>query len=160
MAWLLWAAAGASLVFWVLQVWQLAQPRPQALADGASVGETAVPPGGWRVLRPVAGSTVAADPQLAAPWQLLGVAAGRDGRGSALLARTGEPPRTWMVGQSLDGQWRLQRVAPGRAWLVPLAQPDAGALELALPATPVTTTATTATTATAAAAALTPVRPD
>jgi len=24
-----------------------------------------------------------------------------------------------MVGQSLDGQWRLQRVAPGRAWLVP-----------------------------------------
>ena len=119
-AWLLWAAAGASAVFWGLQLVPLGPYRPQALAETTPVTTPAATAGAWRVLQPVRASlTNAAPSSVAVSWQLLGVAAGTAGRGSALLAQPGQPARTWMVGQSLDGQWRLQRVAPGRAWLVP-----------------------------------------
>lgn len=138
-AWLLWAAAGASAVFWGLQLVPMDPYRPQALAETTPVTTAVAASGGWRVLQPVrAPLSPTAPSAAAAPWQLLGVAAGSAGRGSALLAQTGQPARTWMVGQSLDGQWRLQRVAPGRAWLVPVDASEATdeAVELQLVTAP------------------------
>ena len=134
MALLLWMCAAASLVVWGLRWLELGQYRPTQLAAldrGTPVVNA--PSTGWRVLSTPAAAAVASAPSASGAWKLWGVVASEGGRGSALLAYAGEAPRTWRVGQSLDGQWRLQRVAKGRAWLVAAGgETSSPALELVL----------------------------
>ena len=134
MALVLWMAAAASAVVWGLRWLEIGPYRPTRIAalESGTPGTSEVT-GGWRVLSPAAGPVSAASPAATSSWKLLGVVASEGGQGSALLAYAGEAPRTWRVGQSLDGQWRLARVAKGRAWLA-AASGDAStpALELVL----------------------------
>lgn len=134
MALVLWMAAAASAVVWGLRWLEIGQYRPSQIAalERATPG-AAEATGAWRVLSAVAVPATSASPAATGSWKLLGVVASEGGQGSALLAYAGEAPRTWRVGQSLDGQWRLARVAKGRAWLA-AASGDAStpALELVM----------------------------
>jgi hypothetical protein len=122
-------------VFWALQWWGVGRSRVDAPVAMTAEVPVPAPTPAWRVLSSAQSSVIQTTEAPEQGWQLLGVVASSAGRGSALLAQAGNPARTWLVGQSLDGQWRLVKVAPGQAWLAPV-QADASApplLALKLP---------------------------
>jgi general secretion pathway protein C len=80
------------------------------------------------------GSTPAAAAPVASVssrFQLLGVVADSDGRGAALIAVDGKPPKPYRVGAAVDENLVLQSVAPRRATLAAsTSAPAAVTLEL------------------------------
>ncbi|MFM8588891.1 MAG: type II secretion system protein N [Limnohabitans sp.] len=135
LAFLLWLAAGASLVVWALHWWAGGRDRTDAPLAAPAPASVPIAPPAWRVLSAPSASVKPDTQRPESGWQLLGVVASSAGRGSALLAQTGHPARTWRVGQSLDGRWRLVKVATGRAWLAPVqaVEGEPALLELSLP---------------------------
>ncbi len=67
-------------------------------------------------------------------WSLLGVVAGASGRGSALLAVDGQPPKAFLPGQAVAPGWVLHSVGHRLARLAPSLQ-DAPTVTLELPKT-------------------------
>lgn len=58
-------------------------------------------------------------------WTLLGVVAGSSGKGSALLAVDGQPPKAYLPGQSVAPGWVLHSVGHRLARLAPEGQTEA-----------------------------------
>ena len=65
-------------------------------------------------------------------WTLLGVVAGASGRGSALLAVDGQPPKAFLPGQTVAPGWVLHSVGHRLARLAP-SQQDTPSVTLELP---------------------------
>jgi len=65
-------------------------------------------------------------------WTLLGVVAGASGRGSALLAMDGQPPKAYTPGQTVAPGWVLHSVGHRLARLAPTQQ-DTPTVTLELP---------------------------
>ena len=128
----LWAAAAASVLLWWLH-------RPStAVADVAPAGMSAAAmpaPQPEAVARALgqAPASAAPAPELQQRFVLLGVVGTEAGRGSALLAVDGQPPKAFVRGQSVAEGWRLDAVQPRGVQLAP--EGGGAALELAVPAT-------------------------
>jgi general secretion pathway protein C len=144
LAFVLWALAAASAVYWGLRLTAspLAVPS-QAMPVVAQVGS----PGA--VVRMLGGGRSPTDPAQSAPppessrFRLLGVMAppeGRSGPGVALLSIDGKPPRAYALGSVVEGELTLQalgqrsatfgRGSGGAAFtleLPPLPPPQTGA---------------------------------
>lgn len=148
-AFLIWAAAAAAAVFWMLRLWG-ASPQPPAHAQPAPVALVARADL-TRVLGadPVAQPVVAEAPAAAADhsrFQLLGVIAAGAGGGAAGPSRAagsgwatisvdGKPARTYRVGSVVDGASVLQKVAARGVDIGPRGGAPAVTLKLnALPA--------------------------
>jgi general secretion pathway protein C len=65
-------------------------------------------------------------------WSLLGVVAGASGKGSALLAVDGQPPKAFLPGQTVAPGWVLHSVGHRLARLAP-SQQDTPTVTLELP---------------------------
>jgi len=65
-------------------------------------------------------------------WSLLGVVAGASGKGSALLAVDGQPPKAFLSGQTVAPGWVLHSVGHRLARLAP-SQQDTPTVTLELP---------------------------
>ncbi|RYF83130.1 MAG: general secretion pathway protein C [Comamonadaceae bacterium] len=106
----LWAAAGASVVFWGLRLLSPddgARPPVVAAAPAAQWDAGAVA----RVLgAQPAVTTVATTPDAASRFQLHGVVADDLGRGAALIAIDGKPARPYRAGALLTDRFVLQSV--------------------------------------------------
>lgn len=130
---MLWAGVGFQLAYWVWQGWGRAAPsHPQPLPPVSAPVIDA-----QRVARALGGGEPAgavAEPASPAtgtgPWRLLGVVAGRDGAGSAVLARDGQPPRAVRQGTALPDGWRVAGVARDAVTLVPTGGGEAVTLRL------------------------------
>ena len=116
LAFVIWAAVAASVMFWALR---LGASSPAAPAHTVAVGAAAAPRGDLtRVLgaapaRESAAAAVTVDSPLASRFRLLGVAAPRQGgdrQGLALIAVDGKPARSYAVGAPVDGELVLQSV--------------------------------------------------
>lgn len=136
---LLWALVGWGTVALGLRLWPEGAAAP---AHTRSVADSVPEPGMLvRVLGSAPSSTTS--PPLAPgndmPWRLVGVAAAhrpvsRERQGVALLAREGEPVRSFRVGQRLDASWTVQAVEPRAVLLTATpAGPGAGTRRLELP---------------------------
>lgn len=130
----MWAALAASLVFWGLRLSGRSAPVP-AHAETVVMGQAVQ----GDVLRLFAATRAASQPMAAAPeaaarFKLLGVAApsGRSSAGWALLSVDGQPPRAVAVGAAVDAEWILQSVTQSRVEIGPKGAAAAVALELAL----------------------------
>jgi general secretion pathway protein C len=136
---LVWAALAASLVFWALRLGAGPQAAPAGL-------QTVAPDQSARgdILRLFANPPTAAAPaqQVAAAsrFKLLGVVAGDDTghRGWAVISVDGQPARTFTVGASVDPNWVVQGVTPGRVSIGPAGGPAAANLDLSVPPAPAT----------------------
>lgn len=134
-AFLVWALAAASAVFWGLRVFSQplavpphAQPVMPAAGSPAAVA---------RMLAPAAAASAAAVPSAAsARFRLLGVMAPRPGGrgGVALLSIDGQPPRAYRPGAVVEGELLLQQLGPRSASFGPAGA--AAAFTLELPALP------------------------
>jgi general secretion pathway protein C len=134
-AWIVWAALAASLVFWGLRLSGRSAPVP-AHAETVVMGQAVQ----GDVLRLFAATRAASQPMAAAPeaaarFKVLGVAApsGRSSLGWALLSIDGQPPRAVAVGAAVDAGWILQSVTQSRVEIGPKGGAAAVALDLALP---------------------------
>ena len=116
LAFVIWAAVAASVMFWALR---LGASSPAAPAHTVAVGAAAAPRGdltrvlGAAPVRESAAAAVTVDSPLASRFRLLGVAAPRQGgdrHGLALIAVDGKPARSYAVGASIDGELVLQSV--------------------------------------------------
>jgi general secretion pathway protein C len=130
----LWALAAASIVFWGLRLAAPSEaiaPPPvaasQAIADPAAVAQLlgAVP----------SHATVAATPEAASRFSLLGVVADSDGRGAALLVVDGKPAKPFRVGAKVADGYVLQSVTTRAASFGARAD-SAPAFTLQLPTRP------------------------
>ncbi|RZJ15119.1 MAG: general secretion pathway protein C [Acidovorax sp.] len=116
----LWAAAGASVVFWGLRL-----SAPAAGAAAPVMVPTAVSPDAQALARllgavpAVAGAAPAvAAPTLASRFALIGVLSGRSsGGGAALIAVDGKPAKPFRVGAAVDEGLVLQALGPRQAQL-------------------------------------------
>ncbi|MEG2630919.1 MAG: type II secretion system protein N [Comamonas sp.] len=121
---ILWAVAGACLVFWTLR---LASPVEAAMVAVAAPGPVAVD---LQALAQVLGAGPAA-PTAQAPvapsrYTLQGLLAGRDsGRGAAVIGVNGQPARAFPVGAQVDQGLVLQSVGVQQARLGPSRQGEA-----------------------------------
>jgi general secretion pathway protein C len=116
----LWAAAGASVVFWGLRLSApaggIAAPAvlpapvaPDAQALARLLGAVASPAGA---------APAPAAPTLASRFALIGVLSGRSsGGGAALIAVDGKPARPFRVGAAVDEGLVLQALGPRQAQL-------------------------------------------
>jgi general secretion pathway protein C len=136
---LIWCAAAASAVFWVLnfpsgsavQGVPLVQGSAQATSPSSvqsSVHMARV--WGVQVQTPVLEVIIAQSSR----FQLWGVVAGASGQGSALIAIDGQPPRALRVGQTVTDGVVLQSLGPKQAQLGVSAQ-GAALFSLSLPGT-------------------------
>lgn len=132
---LLWAAAAASIVFWGLR---LAAPS-DAIAPPAVSGPEAAPPDPAAVARFLgaqgAREVVVVAPELASRFVLLGVVADPSGRGAALLAVDGKPPRPYRVGAEVADGYVLKTL-DARAATISTSTSGPDAVTLQLPARP------------------------
>ena len=136
-----WVPAGAATLLWALaaasaMLWWLHLPRAEVQSGAAAsvASGSAQAPGQQGAARALGhGNAVAASPEVAKRFVLLGVIAADSGQGSALLAVDGQPPQAFVQGQSVADGWRLQSVG---AQGVRLSAGQAGDLELALPDRP------------------------
>jgi general secretion pathway protein C len=130
---LLWCAAAASAVFWVLSfpsgstvkgvpVVQSPDPAASALQPSVYLARA------WGVQAPAPQVSIAQSSR----FQLWGVVAGASGQGSALIAVDGQPPRAFRVGQTVTEGVVLQSLGPKQAQLDASAQ-GAGLFSLSLP---------------------------
>ncbi len=133
----LWAAAGLSAGYWVLQAWgrapatpvdAVAMPLPVADTLGVSLALGARP-------SPVASGEPAAPVAVAIRYSLVGVVSDRRQQGAALIAVDGQPPKPYPVGAELEGGMVLQSVNGRTVRLGPSMQ-EPHSLELALPPPP------------------------
>ena len=116
----LWAAAGASVVFWGLRL-----SAPAAGAAAPVVLPPPVAPDAQALARllgaaPAAPGVVAAAPvaTLASRFSLIGVLSGRNsGGGAALIAVDGKPAKPFRVGAAVDEGLVLQALGPRQAQL-------------------------------------------
>jgi general secretion pathway protein C len=114
----LWAAAGASVVYWGLRL----SSRPSGLPAAVAVPAPAAPDAGAlaRLLGASPAAAVAKAP-VAAPssrFALQGVLSGRSsGGGAALIAMDGKPARPYRVGAQVDAGLVLQSLGPRQASL-------------------------------------------
>ncbi|MBX3609739.1 MAG: general secretion pathway protein C [Hydrogenophaga sp.] len=135
---LLWAAAGLSVGYWVLQV--LGQSPLTPVAATASLPVAPEPAALARVLgaapEAVVAVEAAAPPPLASRFQLLGVIAEGAEGGAALIAVDGQPPKPYRVGAELEGGVVLQSVQRRSARLVPVGSSGGAPIELSLPPPP------------------------
>lgn len=152
-AFVIWALVAATAVFWGLRLFVAA---PAAPAHAVPVGDSAVLRGDLSRLlgsAPVAVAAVAATPEAASRFRLIGVMAPRaaaasaaEGAGVALIAVDGKPPKAYAVGARLDGEVMLQSVSlraasigmgPGQPpvllELAPLPPPATGSLPALMP---------------------------
>ena len=116
-AFVIWALIAATAVFWVLR---LAVRAPAAPPHGVAVGDVMIGGDLTRLLGapPAAeASPVAAAPEAASRFRLLGIMAPKQARantegvGVALIAVDGKPPRAYAVGSHLDGDLVLHSVS-------------------------------------------------
>ncbi len=105
---LLWAVAAATAMLWWLHLPHHEGPTSAALAPSHSLAldNSAVA----RTLG-YASDSVAAAPAEQKRFQLLGVISAALGQGSALIAVDGQPPKTYRMGQLIDGSWQLETVS-------------------------------------------------
>jgi general secretion pathway protein C len=111
---LVWSVAAAGTAYWVLQ-WPSArtEPVPEVTVGAATpAGDTAQMA---RALGQV--QALAATAPEVSRFQLMGVISFTSGRGSALIAVDGQPPKAWRVGQAVQEGVYLQKLAPRQAWL-------------------------------------------
>ena len=132
----LWAAAGASLVFWGLR---LSAPAAGPAAPVAAQAAPAAPDA--QALARLLGA-VAATPGAPAPaaspssrFALVGVLSGRrSGGGAALIAVDGKPAKPFRVGAEVDPGLVLQALGPRQAQLgAALGEPATLTLDMPLP---------------------------
>ena len=117
----LWGAAAASIVFWGLRLAAPADAAPPPAVGGPAV----VAVDSTTLSRFLGGVStdpvVAATPDAASRFALLGVVADTDGQGVALIAVDGKPPRPFRVGGNVGGRaagrYVLQSVGPRAATL-------------------------------------------
>ena len=115
-----WAVAGASVVFWGLR---LSAPSARALAPAASF--VPVAPDAQALARllgagPVVTAATPAAPgaSLASRFLLVGVLSGRrSGGGAALIAVDGKPAKPFRVGAAVSDDLVLQSLGPRQAQL-------------------------------------------
>jgi len=131
-----WAAAGASVVFWGLRlsapaagpaapaVMAAAPPAPDAQALARLLGAVPAAPG----------DPVAPVASLASRFALVGVLSGRQsGGGAALIAVDGKPAKPFRVGAAVDQGLVLQALGPRQAQLgAALGEPATLTLEMPL----------------------------
>lgn len=114
---LLWALAAASVVFWGVRLAAPADaqaPPPVVRAPVAAIDPTAVA----RMFGAVPATTeVAAAPEAASRFALLGVVADSAQQGAALIAVDGKPARPFRVGSQLVDGYVLQSVGTRSAAL-------------------------------------------
>ncbi|MBX3603943.1 MAG: hypothetical protein KF788_01660 [Piscinibacter sp.] len=141
-AFAVWALVAGTAVFWGLRLFVRAQPAP---VYAVAVGDSTAQRGDLgRLLgvtpRDTAGAPVAAAPELASRFKLLGVMAAKapSTAGFATIAVDSKPARTYAVGSALDGDLVLQSVSLRSAAIGPAEGSPALTLEvppLAAPAT-------------------------
>ena len=146
-AFVIWALVAATAVFWGLRLWTRSAEAPPYTVP---VGDMTVARGDLtRLLGATAAATaaVAATPEAAARFRLLGImapkasaTAARSGQGVALIAVDGKPPKAFVVGSALDVDLVLQSVSLRTASIGP-AQ-GATAVTLELPPLPAAATGT------------------
>lgn len=116
----LWALAGASVVYWGLRV------SSRSVAQSApAVASTAAVPDAQAVARVLGALPAGAAVTMAAPvaslasrFALIGVLAGRtSGGGAALIAVDGKPAKPFRVGSVVDSGLVLQALGPRQAQL-------------------------------------------
>lgn len=114
-AFVIWAAVGASLVYWVLQLWSrpIAAPAHALLvsaADGFNGDASRVLGTDAAPQAPAAAEAAPADSR----FRLVGVVAPRAAQsaapGVALIATDGKPAKAYRVGAVVDGELVLQAV--------------------------------------------------
>ena len=117
----LWAAAGASVVFWGLRL-SAPAAAPAVLAAPAVA---AVAPDGQALARLLGarpasapGSPLEAAPPVASRFVLMGVLSGRtSGGGAALIAVDGKPAKPFRLGAAVDENLVVQALAPRQVQL-------------------------------------------
>lgn len=132
-AMVVWLAAGAALVWWLLALsargaWQPVPvlPAPAVVAEPAAVA---------RALGHREGAAPVSErmqPAAGARLRLLGVAAQPALKGAALLSVDGQPARPFRVGDKVSDAWVLQSVDRQRVRLVS-SDDKGGEIELTLP---------------------------
>jgi general secretion pathway protein C len=131
----LWAAAAASIVFWGLR---MAAPAdgvlPPAVSTVATLNVDSAAVGRALGAQPVV-ERVAAAPDAASRFVLLGVVADDLGRGAALIAVDGKPARPFRVGSVLADGYVLQSL-DARTANIGGARGGAAVLSLKLPVQP------------------------
>jgi general secretion pathway protein C len=136
-----WALVAATAVFWGLRLFVRAQPAP---AFAVAVGESTAQRGDLGRLLGVtpreAAGPVAAAPELASRFKLLGVMAAKAPAtsGFATIAVDSKPARTYPVGAALDGDLVLQSVSLRSAAIGPAQGAPAVTLEIPLLPPPAT----------------------
>ncbi len=129
---LLWFALAAGLAYWVMHF-----PRENPVVLPAVTTAAPAQAADTSHMGRVLGQTQTKAVVLAetSRFQLLGVIASTSGRGSALIATDGQPPKAWRVGQALEEGVYLQKLAPRQAWLgQSLSGPAQWELQMAGPA--------------------------
>lgn len=136
-AFVIWALVAATAVFWGLRLWTRSAEAPQYTVP---VGDVAVARGDLSRLlgaTPVAVAAVAATPEAASRFRLIGImapkasaASAQPGQGVALIAVDGKPPKAFVVGSTLDTNMVLQSVSLRTAAIGPAQGIAAVTLEL------------------------------
>jgi general secretion pathway protein C len=143
LAFVIWAAVAASVMFWLLRMASGSSPVP---AHAVTVGEGAGGRGDLSRLfgREAVAATPGAAPSVGTPLKLIGVVAPRAGSGVragvALISVEGKPPRPYRVGAQVDSELVLLAVHQRGASLGP--RDGAPTLKLELPALPPPATGT------------------
>ena len=129
---LLWIAASTSIVFWGLK-WSVVDSAPVGVPSAGALGPAPVDQQAMARLLG-AGSLpgqVSAAPSVASRYTLLGVVAGSQGAGVALISVDGKAARPVEVGARVDDQLTLVSVSARRAALSSRADaPPSVTLEL------------------------------
>ena len=135
------AVAAYTAVAWILQIQSISvapssvpnatqAAAPQTAQNAIQSSHVAAALGAPKASQGPSGANagVSSDHQ----WSLLGVVAGVSGRGSALLAVDGQPPKAYLPGQTVAPGWVLHSVGHRLARLAP-SQQDAPTVILELP---------------------------
>jgi general secretion pathway protein C len=117
---LIWLISVASVAYWVLQFPQAKSLQSYNIAqNNPSVSPAATADVSAQLLRGFGG--MAAGPEVSIVqsnrYQLLGVIASASGRGSALIAVDGQPPKPFKVGQTVQDDWVLSSLTARKASL-------------------------------------------
>lgn len=112
---LVWAAAAASVVYWVLLLMAPKSVPVVGLTSSPAVQSQSTP----SVAKALGdAATVSQAPiQNSAQYKLLGVIASGTGQGSALIALDGQPPKAFRVGQDVNDGLKLVSLTPRQARL-------------------------------------------
>lgn len=138
-AFLLWALAAGTLVYWVLRVVGMSETPVAAatvteLSPSVSVADLAkaLGPPTAAAVAPQAITIAPAAPDPSARMRLLGVVADRNSGGVALISIDGQAAKPYRVGSQIEDGYRLTKVAKRSATLSP-AQSAGAAITLELP---------------------------